>query len=62
MGHTAEVDDNKMLNAQKAAEFLGIDLHQLLKLNEEGAPYYKVSKQVFYNRDELVTWLESRKH
>lgn len=62
MGHTAEVDDDKPMSFQQTAEYLGIDAKQLYKLNDAGAPHYRVGKLTVYNREELDTWLKGPSH
>ncbi|WP_144836019.1 helix-turn-helix domain-containing protein [Kocuria rosea] len=52
-------DDGKILSAQQAADYMGISMDELYKLNASGLPNHRPSKRVFYLRNELNAWLSA---
>jgi predicted DNA-binding transcriptional regulator AlpA len=53
----------KRLNAQDAADYVGVSKSTLEKLRTAGGGprYIKLSKKVLYDVEDLDRWLESRK-
>jgi predicted DNA-binding transcriptional regulator AlpA len=56
-------ETKRMLIARDAAAYVGLATQTLAKLRVTGdsPPYYKVGRQVLYDRDDLDAWLNSRR-
>jgi excisionase family DNA binding protein len=53
----------KLLTPDAAAAMLGVSKTTLLKwrMKNIGPPFYRAGRNIRYNEDDLVAWLESRK-
>jgi len=56
------INSKEVLNFQEACQFLGLSSSYLYKCTSQGQiPHYKPSKKIYFNRQELVEWLQQNR-
>ena len=60
---TTPEDAKRLLGTEAAAEYLGLAVQTLAKMRVSGdsPPFYKLGRQVLYDRAELDEWLDARR-
>ncbi len=46
-----------LLSEKKLAKALGVSVSSLLKLRWKGCPYLRIGGRIFYQEQELMTWI-----
>ena len=56
------INSKEVLNFQEACQFLGFSSSYLYKCTAAGIiPHFKPSKKIYFNRQELVEWLQQNR-
>ena len=56
------INSKEVLNFQEACQFLGFSASHLYKCTCAGIiPHFKPSKKIYFNRQELVEWLQQNR-
>ena len=56
------INSKEVLNFKEACEFLGFSASHLYKCTSTGIiPHFKPSKKIYFNRQELIEWLQQNR-
>lgn len=51
----------KLLTEKELCEFLGLGRTTLYRLRKKGLPFVSVGRQIRYDKEEVLKWLEENK-